>query len=140
MANIKEVRVPDIGSFKDVEIIEIPVKAGDVINADDTLLVLESDKATMDVPSSHAGTVKSVKVKVGNKVSQGSVILTLDAAESAPEAAPIPPSPVPPESAQSGEHPARTPLAGAGGGRGWGRGPDESPGPSGALYLSIDFT
>ncbi len=118
MSKLIEITVPDIGNFKDVEIIEIPVKPGDAVQVDDTLLVLESDKATMDVPSSHAGTVKSVKVKVGNKVSQGSVILTLDAAESAPEAAPIPPSPVPPESAQSGEHPARTPLAGAGRGAG----------------------
>ncbi len=89
MANIKEVRVPDIGSFKDVEIIEIPVKAGDVINADDTLLVLESDKATMDVPAPFGGKVKSLKVKVGDKVSEGSLVLTLEAAD---EAA-VPPSP-----------------------------------------------
>ncbi|MGD9788952.1 MAG: dihydrolipoyl dehydrogenase [Sulfuricellaceae bacterium] len=87
MSKLIEITVPDIGNFKDVEIIEIPVKAGDAIAVDDTLLVLESDKATMDVPASHAGTVKSVKVKVGDKVSQGSVILTLEAGAAA-EAAP----------------------------------------------------
>ena len=83
MSKLIEITVPDIGNFKDVEIIEIPVKAGDAIGVDDTLLVLESDKATMDVPASHAGTVKSIKVKVGDKVSQGSVILTLEAGEAA---------------------------------------------------------
>ncbi len=88
MANIKEIRVPDIGNFKDVEIIEIPVKAGDTIRADDTLLVLESDKATMDVPASCGGTVKAIKVKVGDKVSEGSLILTLEASEEAPAPAP----------------------------------------------------
>jgi pyruvate dehydrogenase E2 component (dihydrolipoamide acetyltransferase) len=88
MANIKEVRVPDIGSFKDVEIIEIPVKAGDVINADDTMLVLESDKATMDVPAPFGGKVKSLKVKVGDKVSEGSLVLTLEAADEAAALAP----------------------------------------------------
>ncbi len=94
MSKLIEITVPDIGNFKDVEIIEIPVKPGDSINVDDTLLVLESDKATMDVPASHAGTVKSVKVKVGDKVSQGSVILTLEAGDAA-EAAPAPAQPAP---------------------------------------------
>jgi dihydrolipoamide dehydrogenase len=74
-----EVKVPDIGDFQDVPIIEVFVKPGDGVKAEDSLITLESDKATMDVPSPAAGTVKDVKVKVGDKVSEGSVILTLDA-------------------------------------------------------------
>src|SRR5215471_4632925 len=76
-----EVKVPDIGDFKDVPVIEIFVKAGDTVAAEDSLVTLESDKATMDVPSPSAGTVKSVAVKVGDKVSEGSLIVVLDAAE-----------------------------------------------------------
>jgi dihydrolipoamide dehydrogenase len=75
-----EVKVPDIGDFKDVPVIEIFVKPGDVVAAEDSLVTLESDKATMDVPSPSAGTVKSVGVKVGDKVSEGSVIVVLDIA------------------------------------------------------------
>jgi dihydrolipoamide dehydrogenase len=75
-----EVKVPDIGDFKDVPIIEVFVKPGEVVKAEDSLITLESDKATMDVPSPAAGTVKDLKVKVGDKVSEGSLILTLDAA------------------------------------------------------------
>src|SRR5215468_3465977 len=75
-----EAKVPDIGDFKDVPIIEVFVKPGDTVRAEDSLITLESDKATMDVPSPAAGTVKELKVKVGDKVSEGSVILTLDAA------------------------------------------------------------
>ena len=91
-----EVKVPDIGDFKDVPVIEILVKPGDRVEQEDSLVTLESDKATMDVPSPQAGTVKELKVKVDDKVSEGSVILTLEAAgdaaetsaESAPQAAP----------------------------------------------------
>jgi dihydrolipoamide dehydrogenase len=72
-----DVRVPDIGDFKDVPVIEVLVKAGDVVKAEDALVTLESDKATMDVPSPAAGTVQDLKVKVGDKVSEGSLILTL---------------------------------------------------------------
>jgi len=75
-----EIKVPDIGDFKDVPIIEVFVKPGDAIKAEDPLIALESDKATMDVPSPAAGTVKDLKVKVGDRVSQGKVILLLDAA------------------------------------------------------------
>jgi dihydrolipoamide dehydrogenase len=74
-----EIKVPDIGDFKDIPIIEVHVSAGQKIAVDDPLLTLESDKATMDVPSPQAGTVAELKVKVGDKVSQGTVILTLDA-------------------------------------------------------------
>ena len=76
-----EVKVPDIGDFKDVPVIEIFVKAGDVVKAEDSLITLESDKATMDVPSPAAGTVRELKVKLGDKVAEGAVVLLLEAAE-----------------------------------------------------------
>jgi len=79
-----EVKVPDIGDFKDVPVIEIHVKPGDTVNLEDPLVTLESDKATMDVPSSAAGTIKEVKVKLGDKVSEGSIVVVLDAAAQAP--------------------------------------------------------
>jgi len=95
-----EVKVPDIGDFKDVEVIELLVKPGDTVKAEQSLLTVESDKASMEIPSSHAGVVKSVAVKVGDVVNEGSVILSLDAegaaapaaaaAPSAPAAAPAP--------------------------------------------------
>ena len=66
-----EVKVPDIGDFKDIPVIEVLVKPGDSVKAEDSLVTLESDKATMDVPSPAAGSVKEVKVKVGDKVSEG---------------------------------------------------------------------
>src|SRR6266446_3729027 len=68
-----EVKVPDIGDFKDVPVIEVFVKAGDSVKAEDSLVTLESDKATMDVPSPSAGVVKELKVKLGDKVSEGSI-------------------------------------------------------------------
>jgi dihydrolipoyl dehydrogenase len=84
-----DIKVPDIGDFKDVPVIEVLVKPGDAVKAEDPLVTLESDKATMDVPSPAAGVVKEIKVKVGDKVSEGSVILALEAA--APSAQPSPP-------------------------------------------------
>jgi dihydrolipoamide dehydrogenase len=92
-----EVKVPDIGDFSDVPVIEVFVKAGDTVKAEDSLVTLESDKATMDVPSPAAGTVKEVKVKVGDKLSEGSVVLTLEPADAAAPA--IPPTPKPPTTA-----------------------------------------
>src|SRR5438477_8402807 len=90
-----EVKVPDIGDFKDVEIIELLVKPGDTVKAEQSLITVESDKASMEIPSSHAGVVKSLAVKVGDKVSEGSVVLMLEAAEGA-AAAPAPtPAPAP---------------------------------------------
>src|SRR5437773_1815120 len=86
-----EVKVPDIGDFKDVPVIEVFVKPGDVVKAEDSLITLESDKATMDVPSPAAGTVKEVKVKVGDKVSEGSLILTLSTGVAGAAAAPLAP-------------------------------------------------
>ncbi|MGD9668572.1 MAG: dihydrolipoyl dehydrogenase [Hyphomicrobiaceae bacterium] len=77
---IKEIRVPDIGDFKDVPVIEILVKPGDSVKPEDALVTLESDKATMDVPSPEAGKVVEIKLAIGDKVSEGSLILTLEAA------------------------------------------------------------
>jgi len=83
-----EVKVPDIGDFKDIPVIEVFVKPGDAVQADDSLITLESDKATMDVPSPAAGVVVDLKVKVGDRVSEGSVVLTLEAAGAAAERSP----------------------------------------------------
>jgi pyruvate dehydrogenase E2 component (dihydrolipoamide acetyltransferase) len=86
----KEIQVPDIGDFKDVEVIEVMVKPGDVVSKEQGLVTLETDKAAMDVPSPYAGTVKALKVKKGDKVSEGSVVLVMDSTEEAakPAAAP----------------------------------------------------
>jgi pyruvate dehydrogenase E2 component (dihydrolipoamide acetyltransferase) len=73
-----EVKVPDIGDFKDVPVIDVLVKPGDTVNVDDSLITLESDKATMDVPAPSAGIVKELRVRTGDKVSEGSVVLTLE--------------------------------------------------------------
>ncbi len=83
MAEIKQVLVPDIGNFKDVAIIEVMVKPGDTVRAEDALITLETDKATMDVPSPFGGVVKEVKVKVGDTVSEGSLIALVEASEAA---------------------------------------------------------
>jgi dihydrolipoyl dehydrogenase len=77
---VSEIRVPDIGDFQDVPIIEIHVSPGDEVAAEDPLVTLESDKATMDVPAPEAGTVKQLSVKIGDRVSEGSVLLTLEGA------------------------------------------------------------
>src|SRR5450432_2898518 len=84
-----EVKVPDIGDFKDIPVIEIFVKPGDAVKPEDSLVTLESDKATMDVPSPAAGVVKELKVKLGDKVSEGSVIVILEGT-AAGEAKPAP--------------------------------------------------
>lgn len=81
MADITQVKVPDIGDASGVDVIEVLVNVGDTIDVEDSLIVLETDKATMEVPSSHAGVVKSINVKVGDKVSEGDVILSIEAAE-----------------------------------------------------------
>src|SRR5262245_37806306 len=94
-----DVKVPDLGDFKDVEVIDILVKPGDTIAVDTPLITLETEKATMDVPSTGAGVVKSVALKKGDRVSKGTVVLTLEAQSasdqqsSSPEAQqPVPPS------------------------------------------------
>ena len=105
MSQIIEIKVPDIGDYKNIPVIEIYVKVGDTIAVEDTLVTLESDKATLDVPSSHAGVVKEIKVAVGDKISEGSVVVLLEAAETA-EAASTP--------AQTPESkPAETPATSA---------------------------
>jgi dihydrolipoamide dehydrogenase len=100
MATI-EVKVPDIGDFKDVAIIELLVKPGDTVKAEQSLITVESDKASMEIPSSHAGVVKELKVALGDKVNQGTVVLLMEvageAAAAAPAAVPAPsaaPAPV----------------------------------------------
>ena len=77
-----EVKVPDIGDFEEVEIIELLVKAGDTVAAEQSLITVESDKASMEIPSSHAGVVKELKVKIGDKVAEGSLVLLLEVAGS----------------------------------------------------------
>ncbi len=110
-----EVKVPDIGDFRDVPVIEVFVKTGDTLNKEDPLVTLESDKATMDVPSPEAGTVRDVKVKVGDKVSERSVLLTLEttsaaASTPAPKSAPPARTEAPP-AAPSAEAKAPVPVA-----------------------------
>jgi len=80
---LMEVKVPDIGDFAEVAVIEVLVKAGDTIKAEQSLITVESDKASMEIPSSHAGVVKELKVKLGDKVKEGSVVLLLEAADAA---------------------------------------------------------
>src|SRR5688572_18752729 len=102
--SLVEVKVPDIGDFDEVAVIELLVKPGETIKAEQSLVTVESDKASMEIPSTHAGVVKELKVKLGDKVKEGSVLLTLEAAEGtaaaspakapapAPAAAPVPAS------------------------------------------------
>ncbi|MBN8493790.1 MAG: hypothetical protein J0M00_20465, partial [Burkholderiales bacterium] len=82
-----EVKVPDIGDFKDVEVIELLVKPGDTVKVEQSLITVESDKASMEIPSSHAGVIKEMKVQLGDKVSEGSLLLVLESAAGA--AAPV---------------------------------------------------
>ena len=95
---IQEIFVPDIGSFKNVEVIEVLVKVGDSIQVEDSLITIESDKATMEIPSSAAGVIKELKIKVGDRVSEGSLILLLEANEETPAVSPPsqPSQPLPP--------------------------------------------
>ena len=73
-----DIKVPDIGDFSEVAVIEVLVKAGDTVKVEQSLITVESDKASMEIPCSHAGVVKSVQVKVGDKVAEGSVVLILE--------------------------------------------------------------
>ena len=87
---IVEIKVPDIGDFAEVIVIELLVKAGDTIKPEQSLITVESDKASMEIPSSHGGVVQELKVQLGDKVKQGSVVLVVEAAgaAAAPAAAP----------------------------------------------------
>jgi pyruvate dehydrogenase E2 component (dihydrolipoamide acetyltransferase) len=120
--SVIEVKVPDIGDFKDVPVIEVLVKPGDSVDKEAPLVTLESDKATMEVPSPAAGVVKELRVRVGDKVSEGSLVLTLEpssdaapAVKSAPEKVPAAPAPAPqpaPRAAPSvAAQPAQPPAA-----------------------------
>jgi len=106
-----EVKVPDIGDFKDVAVIEVMVTPGETIAVDTGLIMVESDKASMEIPSSHAGVVKEIRVKVNDKVSEGSVILVVEGAGAA-AAAPAAASPPPAKAAASAAAPA-APIPGA---------------------------
>ncbi len=109
MSQIVEIKVPDIGGHDNVDVIDVAVKAGDTIAVDDTLITLETDKATMDVPADVAGVVKEVKISVGDKVSEGSVVVTVEtgaAAAAAPAEAAAPVA-----AASAAEAPAAAPAA-----------------------------
>ena len=112
---LAEVKVPDIGDFDEVEVIELLVKVGDTVKVEQSLITVESDKASMEIPSSQAGVVKEIKVKLGDKVKEGSVVLVVEAqaeaaaaspppaaAAAAPPAAAVSPAPAPAEAAASG--------------------------------------
>lgn len=117
MSNLVEVKVPDIGDFKDVPVIEILVGPGDSVKREDSLITLESDKATMEVPSPASGVVKELKIKVGDKVSEGALVLLLEASDGAgtsPEAEAVrapapeqqrPAAPVAPQSVAANRRP-----------------------------------
>ena len=121
--SLLEVKVPDIGDFKDIPVIEVLVKPGDSVNAEDPLITLESDKATLEVPSPAAGVVQELKLKPGDKVSEGTLVLTLEAATAQPAVVPqsaapaaaaasaakpvaAPPRPAPPAAPAPAPHPA----------------------------------
>src|SRR5262245_6593258 len=94
--SLTEVKVPDIGDFKDVAVIEVLVKAGDTVKVEQSLVTVESDKASMEIPSTHAGVVKDLKIKVGDKVSEGSVLAVVETtATAAPAGATGSPPPQP---------------------------------------------
>ncbi len=108
-----EIAVPDIGDFKEVAIIELLVKPGDTIKAEQSLITVESDKASMEIPSSHAGVVKELKVAMGDKVSEGTLLLLLEVAGAGASPSPQP-SPIKGEGATPApvHAPAPSPLAG----------------------------
>jgi dihydrolipoyl dehydrogenase len=114
---VTEVRVPDIGDFTDVPVIEIHVSPGDQVAVEDPLVTLESDKATMDVPAPSAGVVRQLSVKIGDRVSEGSVLLTLDADGAAPDTTPstsVSVAAEPPPSPDGREHDTQLVVIGAG--------------------------
>jgi len=111
MANTVEVKVPDIGDFKDVEVIEVLVKPGDRVEQEQSLISLESDKATMEIPAPQAGRVTAIAVKLGDKVSEGSLILSLEPAQGA--AAPAKPAPAAAPAAPSAPATAASAFKGA---------------------------
>ena len=99
--SVIEVQVPDIGDFDEVAVIELLVKPGDAVKAEQSLITVESDKASMEIPSSHAGVVKELRVKLGDKVKQGSVVLVLEGQSVAAAPAAAADGPAAPEAAPS---------------------------------------
>ena len=110
MSQLIEIKVPDIGDYKDVPVIEVHIKPGDTIEKEQSLVTLESDKATMDVPSSHSGVVKEVKVKVGDSISEGSVVLLLEGSEAPINTAANTSAPTQPPAPVKTQSPAPTPT------------------------------
>jgi pyruvate dehydrogenase E2 component (dihydrolipoamide acetyltransferase) len=109
--SIVEVKVPDIGDFESVSVIELMVKVGDTIKVDQSLITVESDKASMEIPSSHAGVIKELKVKLGDKVKEGVVLAMVESSEasaSAPSAAPAAPAPSAPAPVAASSNAAAT--------------------------------
>jgi len=114
MSEMVEVKVPDIGDFDDVEIIEVLVAVGDVVAEEDSLITVETDKATMEIPSSHSGTVKEIKVKLGDTISKGGLVVVLDSSGEAAEVkeeAPTPVSEVAAEPVAAAEAPKPAPKS-----------------------------
>ncbi len=106
---IIEIKVPDIGDFAEVSVMELLVKPGDTVKAEQSLITVESDKASMEIPSTHAGVVKELKIKLGDKVKEGSVVLLLDAQVGEVAQAPAPaaaPSPAPAPAQSAAAQPA----------------------------------
>src|SRR6186713_1477408 len=107
---VVDIQVPDIGDFDEVTVIELLVKPGDTVKAEQSLITVESDKASMEIPSSHAGTVKELKLKIGDTVNQGTVVLVMDAAGAAAPVAAAP-APAPASRAAAASAPAAAPAA-----------------------------
>src|SRR5208283_1029286 len=103
MGSLVSIKLPDIGDFEDVEVVEVMVKPGDRVRVDDSLITIESDKASMEVPATEAGVVKELKVKVGDRVSEGSPIIVVETTDDAAEAAK--PAPQRPNVAESAAPP-----------------------------------
>jgi pyruvate dehydrogenase E2 component (dihydrolipoamide acetyltransferase) len=113
MGSLRDILVPDIGDFKNIPVIEVLVKPGDTVKAEDSLITLESDKATMEVPAPFAGVVKELKIKPGDKVSEGVAILSLEISEGAAALAPAAAAPQMPASAPAATAAAQTPAPAA---------------------------
>src|SRR6218665_3212340 len=130
-----DIQVPDIGDFDEVGVIELLVKPGDIIKVEQSLITVESDNASMEIPSSHAGQVKELRVQVGDKVKEGSVLLTLEVAGGAGAGGPAAPPPPPPAAAAApvaarASAPASPPTAAAPAGATPPAIPAQQPGPA----------
>ncbi len=111
MSNVVQIKVPDIGDFKEVEVIEVLVAVGDTIKAEQSLITVESDKASMEIPASQGGVVKSIAVKVGDKVAEGAVVLEVELRPPRKNPRPKPPGRLPPPRPPPRPRPPRRPPA-----------------------------